>query len=291
MMINIFVYGSIFVLYSLYKIYFEPALFNLKKKRLAKIINISFIVVIIPIAFSLLEPILYRDRIQKDEEFKKKLLSAVQEKELGNEKLKQRLIELRKQIYQSSNEDAEKWAVNFFSIVDIRRDRIEQQKQEERIKKQEELSKLPILFDYILHDFDLKITALKEISPKMQFKKIDSFDLLVNHNNKSLSIREVTFENGNSLKLFLNQGTRDESSIQGYPSIGFSESTKNLNRQKISFRIRKHPIGITARLGKGPFIKDIYYSLEGDNFISDGFKKSISDAFKKALETVFMGDY
>ena len=113
----------------------------------------------------------------------------------------------------------------------------------------------------------------------------------MNHDNKSLSIREVTFENGNSLKLFLDQETRDEASIQGHPSIRFIESTKNLSRQKISFRIRKHLGGITVRAGKGPFIEDIYYSLEGDDFMNDGFKRSISGAFKKALGTVFMGDY
>ena len=169
---NIVVYCSIFVLYLLYKIFAESALFNLEKKRLARIIDLSFMIVVIPIAFTLLEPILYRDRIQNDEEFKEKLLSTVHEQEIEKEKLKQRLIELRKQIYQSSAEDAEKWAVNFFSIVDIRRDRYEQQKQEERIKKQEELIKLPILFDYILHDFDSKITALKERSPKTQFKTV-----------------------------------------------------------------------------------------------------------------------
>jgi hypothetical protein len=277
----------IFIIYLVYKLFLKP---KLKSPKKATIIEVGIVLILLP-----LYQIYLQDYITKDEKkaFNERLLAAVKEQGFEIEKYKERIKELHKQTYQSSDEDAEKWAVNFLSTVNIRKDKIKQQKEEARIIKEKELINLPIVFDYILYDFDSKINALKETSQKIQLTKIDTFDLVVYDSTQSITIREVIFENGNSLKLTLKQGSRDEFFIKEYPEICFSETTKNLSRQKVSFRIKKRPMGVTVKSPEQkPLIEDIYYVLEGDDyFLNDRFKKSFSDTFQKALEAVFMGDY
>lgn len=276
----------IFLAYLFNKLLITP---KLKNKNLATVIDLFLVLIVIPSSLTLLEPVLFRERIQKDEEFKKKLLTAVHEQNVQLENYKNRIAELHKQEFKSSSEDAEEWATNFLASLKIRQDKIKQIQEEEIIKYRKELIKLPILFDFILHDFDSKASAFLNRFPDTKFMSVEKYDLMVDSElseKKDLLIRKLTFENGNSIELILEQGTLEKQKIKSYPKIYCSETTKNV--RQISFTIHKHTgLGSITR-GPRPLIGNISYTLHEDSFITNGFRKDISAAYQKAIETVYL---
>ena len=133
----------IFIIYLFYKLFIKP---KLKRPKIATIIEVGIVLILLPLYQIYLQDYVTKDEKKKDKAFKESLLAATEEQGFKIEKYKERIKEMHKQTYQSSDEDAEKWAVNFLSTVNIRKDKIKQQKEEARIIKEKELIRLLYLF-------------------------------------------------------------------------------------------------------------------------------------------------
>ncbi len=286
---------AMFLVFIWYKEFCSPKLnIKLKKKKITKFlpntIEYFFILIAIPLSVALLNPVINRDKILKDKDFQQKMLSLVNEKNVNLENYKKRIAELHKQEFKSSSDDAKEWATNFLATLNIRRDKIKQLEEEKLLEQKKELIKLPILFEYILQEFDTIASAFESKATNTEFKKVDNYDLMVDKeisDKKFILVRKLTFENGNFIELILEQGTLEKSSIQSYPSISCRETTKNLKKPSISFGINKKVPGMKIISGR-PLIFDIDYSLADHEFFAEGFKNSISSAFQKAIETVYL---
>lgn len=290
MAFRITIFIIIFLIYVIFDQYFYPILKEkLKEKKclrfLLNFIKPCLLLIIIPFSFKLLDPIINKNQIQKDEKFKKQVLSLLNENQVNLENYKKRITELHEQAFNSSTDDAEEWVANFLATINIRRDKIRQDEEDKLLEQKKELIKLPILFEYILQEFDTIASAFESKATNTKFMKVDNYDLMVGSDNKNIILRKLTFKNGSSIELILNQGNTEKSSIQSYPSIRCSETTKNLKKPSISFGINKKVPGIKAISGR-PLIFDIDYSLVDHEFLVEEFKNSISSAFKKAIETV-----
>jgi hypothetical protein len=234
-------------------------------------------------------PLFLSDDAQREESFRKQVLVAVNDKNVEIENYKNRFIEIHRNEFQSSTNDAEKWADNFIATLQIKRDKTKEIEQEKQREIEKEKVKLPILFEYIVSTFDGKVSALAKRIQGIKLEGSPRFDLFqaqTGDNNK-LTIRKIVFENGISLCLILSQGSLGKEGIKTFPKITCTEISKKPLENPILFEVRKHQ-GHFIRIGPKPLIYDIEYELKDDAFMNERLKAQIAEAFQQAIETAFL---
>jgi len=206
------------------------------------------------------------------------------------QELKKRLTEIHKKEFDSTPKEAEAWAAQFISSLPIRKDKFVSLENDKKDYSEKAKIQIPILFDYIFRDFDARILALKKYKSGVNLIVNTDFKLLVDSKSpdfKQYTPREVTFPNGNILKLFLIPGTFSNSLIRTYPNIRFCE-VKNNNIVLLN-------IGETTTFGNvtlfnrgDPVAYTLRYRLDGDP-INEQFKTGFSNYFDKVMQTMFLG--
>lgn len=221
---------------------------------------------------------------QQFEESLKVLMEYVSSKDLEIHKLKKRLTDIHKVEFDSLPEEADRWASHFISTLPLRKEKLISQEDDRRIFSEKEKAKIPIVFDFVISDFDSRMMALKK-HLDIYISKRDFPDLF----GVSTRIRKVTFQNGSSIELVVQPGSLTKGLLNTYPSVDFYKSANN-QRYKL-FSIWK-PIGGTITFGAGlqtkPLINDITYSLDDNLILSQDFRNRIASNFDKMVEIVLL---
>ena len=90
-----------------------------KFKYLPKIMDYLFSIFVLTLMtalfLTLFDPVINKERYDKDNNFRKKVLDICSDKDKNLENYKKRIVEMHKQVYKSSQKDAEEWALIFLS--------------------------------------------------------------------------------------------------------------------------------------------------------------------------------
>jgi hypothetical protein len=294
-------YVAVVIVYLVYK-------FNSDGRFSGKVADIVMVAIVLPLAGILLQtilnPIINSEKLQNDQNFQNQVLELMGERRKEKEALKQRITTMYQDIYNSTAKEADKWAAQFFTSLNVRLDLKKQEKKDEEQRYTLEREKLPVLFKFIIDVFDSYVAEFLKKSSEIKAKRKDVDDIINNFlildsgTSKPLQgyIRRITFENGHSLTLNLSQGKLKNGRIWEYPSIRCREDPLNFDEPKrVSFSIHK-PMSGYIKGGRSDtyLVSDIWYNLdmvnlEGNgNVISEDFKNKIHSSFQSAFSAVFL---
>jgi len=211
-------------------------------------------------------------------------------KEIENAELKRRLAEIHKVEFNVLPKEADEWAQLFVDSLPLRKDKIKTIENDKRSLTEKEITKLPIIFEYVLQNLDTKIAALQKRITNIMVERPEDYILIVDlEKHKSTPkylTRRITFPNKHSVELILRPGILEKGLFIDYPELEFREVTNN--RTKKLFSIGRPYLGRGyVKLGY-PVIDDIQYSL--DDPLNEGFKNRLSQSLDKLIEMVYLDE-
>lgn len=261
---------------------------RIKNKLIRAIIKVILVSLIIPICVNLLMPFFQKEQLEKEEQFRTTVMNAIVEDKMSSEDIEELIFNKYKDIFESSEKEAELWANNFLTTLPEKRVELESlsKKSEEYINKLS-LKWKPIC-DLILKQFDDRINELIKrneniIIEKKKYKLIIDID---SNKYETQKVRFVEFINGNSIFISFEPAKIQRGVLIEGVEIVFFEKLKNGNTTS-DFAIdldqdlsqinprNEHYKNIDIRSNKNP--------MEDDNFLS-----KISEALNKIISSVYL---
>ena len=270
-------------------IFFEAKFENRIKNKITRvIIKVIFVFFIIPICVNLLMPYFQRDQLEKEEQFRTTVMNAIIEDKISSKDIEGLIFNKYKDIFESSEKEAELWANDFLTTLPEKRVELESlsKKSEEYINKLS-LKWKPIC-DLVLKQFDDRIDELIKrneniIIEKKKYKLIIDID---SNKYETQKVRFVEFINGNSIFISFEPAKIQRGVLIEGIEIVFFEKLKNGNTtcdfaidldqdlSQINPRNERYK-NIDIRSNKNP--------MEDDNFLN-----KISEALNKIIGSVYL---
>ena len=261
---------------------------RIKNKLIRVIIKVILVSLIIPICVNLLMPFFQKEQLEKEEQFRTTVMNAIVEDKMSSEDIEELIFNKYKDIFESSEKEAELWVNNFLKTLPEKRAELESlsKKSEEYINKLS-LKWKPIC-DLILKQFDDRINELIKrneniIIEKKKYKLIIDID---SNKYETQKVRFVEFTNGNSIFINFEPAKIQRGFLIEGIEIVFFEKLKNGNTtndfaidldqdlSQINPRNERYK-NIDIRSNKNP--------MEDDNFLN-----KISEALNKIISSVYL---
>jgi hypothetical protein len=152
------------------------------------------------------------------------------------------------------------------------------------------MAKIYKAFAYVFETVDSRLLALKELSPKATYERVDKFVLFSDETTqiKSYTARSFVFSNGNRIAVTLTLGKLKQGFIETCPSLDFMAYAGQSLIQ--SFKVSPHYGGGKIRiiggveLKKERTLRDIDYLATGAEILTDGFKGEFDKAFAEFIK-------
>lgn len=201
------------------------------------------------------------------------------------EDMQKKIAENRIADFNSSPEEANKWAENFIETLSIRKERSKTEKLADLRHVEKTKLRLLTTIGYILYSFDQKILALKDKMANIGYvRQIQDFEIFVNGKLTKLdidSMREVSFPNRNSLFVLLknNRISMQKRQFEGIPELRF---IKHGHHESESLLVIRFPLTGFMTNDSTPSL--IYYpAQEQDTILTEAFMKNVSEALDNVI--------
>lgn len=260
---------------------------RLRKRWLQITISIIFAAILSPAVFHIITTQTNRDREESEQSFQDAVLKALYNQNADYKDL-QELIKLKyKDVFLSTEQEADQWVEDFLNKLSQMRVKQETLKDENQML----VAKLELqwgpLYKYLLTSFDKRAEGL---ASRLENISIESHDApLVQSdqvNQSQLYLRNITFPNGNQLKVEVHTAVVEYGIVTWYPNLIFSESTKGGQNTVfvVTFRDNQFELigGHPRHQGFIDEVKSQTDPLGNQQFLA-GIKKAMNRAFESGL--------
>lgn len=260
---------------------------KIKRRWIQITLSIVFAAVISPAVFHLIISLHDRQRGEAEQIFRDAVINGIYQQKVDYTQLEQLLNLKYKDIFKSSEEEAEKWAGEFLdSLSDLRNENTKIDKKSQELSEALKLKWGPT-YKYILTSFDKRVEELsKKSKTKLEVYKDVSIVSADRVNQGQEILRKVVFPNGNHLIVELHTGVVDSGKITWFPNLIFRENISGTQTTVfvVSFRDNycEMQIGHPRHEGvlNGVVAKDD--PLKDEKFLRM-FKKAINRAFESGF--------
>ena len=260
---------------------------RLRKRWLQITISIIFAAILSPAVFHIITTQTNRDREESEQSFQDAVLKALYNQNADYKDL-QELIKLKyKDVFLSTEQEADQWVEDFLNKLSQMRVKQETLKDENQML----VAKLELqwgpLYKYLLTSFDKRAEGL---ASRLENISIESHDApLVKSdqvNQSQVYLRNITFPNGNQLKVQVHTAVVEHGMVTWYPNLIFSESTKGGQNTVfvVTFRDNQFELSGGHPRHQG-FIDEVKSQADplGNRQFLAGIKKAMNRAFESGL--------
>lgn len=198
---------------------------KIKKRWIQITLSVVFAAVLSPAIFHIIINWNERKREETGQQFRNAVIKGIYQQKIDYAQLEELLSLKYKEVFESSENEAKKWAGEFLDSLSDKRD-----EKTKIAKKTQELSEALKLkwgptYKYLLASFDKRVEELvKNSSTKLEVTK-DVPIVSVNKVNQGQEIlRKVVFPNGNHLIVELHTAVVDSGKITWFPNLIFREN-------------------------------------------------------------------
>ena len=197
---------------------------KIRSKLLQISITIAASVVVAPLVFNLLSSWVNHEQLKNEENFRKAVLRSILSNASDTSTIKE-IIQLRyKEIFDSTEAQAEDWAKNFLSSLESKKKQANTLKKDTQDFGQRLIQKWQPFYEFTFIDFDSKIKKLSQHVQITTAKEDPPTLLNINSAERYRKIvRTVSFPSGSKLLVEVDSGVLDRGKLVRYPSIIFRE--------------------------------------------------------------------
>lgn len=276
------------IIYIFFEAIFENRIKNKIIRVIIKVILVSFI---LPICVTLLIPFFQKEQLEKEEQFRTTVINAIIEDKISSEDIEGLIFNKYKDIFESSEKEAELWANNFLTTLPEKRVELESlsKKTEEYIDKLS-LKWKPIC-DLILKQFDDRINELIKrneniIIEKKKYKLIIDID---SNKYETQKVRFVEFTNGNSIFISFEPARIQRGIITEGIEIVYFEQLKNGNTTcDFAIYINQDLYQISPRNNRNGYYESVGYRTTKNPIEDEHFRNKLSEALNKIISSVYL---
>lgn len=261
---------------------------KLKKRWVQVTLSIIFSAVLSPAIFHIIVSWNNRQREEAELQFRDAVITGLYNQKVEYKQLEQLLILKYKEIYDSGEKEAERWANNF--LASLQDKRVEEERIE--IQTQELVAALELrwnpFYKFLLSIFDRRATLLMKNSSTELAETKDVPIVTSNqaHQNQEI-LRKIIFPNGNQLHVELHTAVVDNGKITWYPNVIFRELIKGSQTTVfvITFRDNTFALQVGHPRHEGFLEEGIVHDdpLEDEKFLS-----LVNKAINRAFESGFL---
>jgi len=276
------------IIYILFGAMFEN---RIKNKLIRVIIKVILVSLIIPICVNLLMPFFQKEQLEKEEQFRTTVMNAIVEEKMSSEDIEGLIFNKYKDIFESSEKEAELWVNNFLKTLPEKRAELESlsKKSEEYINKLS-LKWKPIC-DLILKQFDDRINELIKrneniIVEKKEYKLIMDID---SNKYEIQKVRFVEFANGNSIFISFEPARIQRGIITEGIEIVYFEQLKNGNTTcDFAIYINQDLYQISPRNNRNGYYESVGYRTTKNPIEDEHFRNKLSEALNKIISSAYL---
>lgn len=276
------------IIYIIFEAIFEN---RIKNKIIRVIIRVILVSFILPICVTLLIPFFQKEQLEKEEQFRTTVINAIIEDKISSEDIEGLIFNKYKDIFESSEKEAELWANNFLTTLPEKRVELESlsKKTEEYIDKLS-LKWKPIC-DLILKQFDDRINELIKrneniIIEKKKYKLIIDID---SNKYETQKVRFVEFTNGNSIFISFEPARIQRGIITEGIEIVYFEQLKNGNTTcDFAIYINQDLYQISPRNNRNGYYESVGYRTTKNPIEDEHFRNKLSEALNKIISSVYL---
>lgn len=264
---------------------------RIKNKLIRVIIKVILVSLIIPICVNLLMPFFQKEQLEKEEQFRTTVMNAIVEEKMSSEDIEGLIFNKYKDIFESSEKEAELWVNNFLKTLPEKRAELESlsKKSEEYINKLS-LKWKPIC-DLILKQFDDRINELIKrneniIVEKKEYKLIMDID---SNKYEIQKVRFVEFANGNSIFISFEPARIQRGIITEGIEIVYFEQLKNGNTTcDFAIYINQDLYQISPRNNRNGYYESVGYRTTKNPIEDEHFRNKLSEALNKIISSAYL---
>jgi len=258
---------------------------RIKTKWVKIAITVIFATVIVPLVFVLLSSWSERTDRVKEEKFRQAILKSIHEDKTSVDRL-DALLKLRyKDIFETTETEAEEWAKAFLASLDQRRSKITDLQNESHELGQRLTARWQPLYEYILSSVDNRASALTKETGVSISTGEDHPLLVVNSVTRSKKrVRVITFPNGAMLAVDADSGNLDRGVLVRHPQLIFREERDGNTDIIFWLRFKEKSIEINRDKRHEDAIQD--RKLTGD-FLSQENRAILQKAINYSMEWLY----
>lgn len=258
---------------------------RIERKWLRLTIESILVLLIMPLLVTLIAPVVQFKQRREETRFKKDILASCVKKELDYEDLKELITLKHKDIFQSTDETATKWADDFIKSLPEKQSGLESLLDKGKELEKRLTLKWQPLYEFILKEFDARVLKLKENDFIESFNKKEQSifrkDAFEGYNTQ---IRTLVFHNGSYIWIEFRPALMQGGVIREEPSIRFWEiinGVRNVDGIRLIFGDKE--IQFTYK-------NKVFRTTEKDPLDDAEFRKKLIEAIGNTITSGYLLD-
>jgi hypothetical protein len=235
------------------------------------------------------EVVLYQQaesRINKDEQFKAKIIEKINHDGNKLESYQKILESTYQQVYSVNEKDAKKWADTFFLTLPIKKESLKSENELKKVEKNKQKIRSEIALKFAISQFDnIASSFTKRSNGLVILNHTDDFYYYKKTKEKK-TIRSLVFPNGNKLIIDFENGIINDDQVTSHPQLICYEESLRPVEKKLNFRIYTSKDKGSTYFGK-PLVYNIRYDAYINDPLTDQYIKNIESSYKKSIEIVY----